>query len=244
MGVLSLRIDTTATVSLTASSVVAVMGSVPTQTGFHSETGPAVVPVTLTDLFAGIPVPISTSETISTATSDTVRLTRSEVTITPPTTFSVNAGGSIAGVRGAVTLTAGKTFTDGFLYGTQGKVTLAGTMNETSAARIAGVIGQVDLASGTVTDGQVSAVWADVQATSPTLTDASQINVLRVTNSTSSTLNAMAFFYGQASYFATMGRDGGDPTYFGATAPTGLAKSLKVKVGSTDYYVPLYTAAS
>lgn len=187
---------------------------------------------------------VAETNTVTSATPSTTRYLHSAVTLTPASSIAVAAGGSIAGVRGEVTLTTAKTFTDGFLYGVQGKFTLNGTMNETSAARIVGVLGQVDLASGTVTDGQVSAVWADMQATSPTLTDPSQINVLRVTNSTSSTLNAMAFFYGQSSYLFTCGRDGGDPTYFGAAAPTSLAKSLKVKVGSTDYYIGLYSAAS
>ena len=186
----------------------------------------------------------SAANTITGTTASTTRYVQSAVTITPASTFSVTGGGSIAGVRGDITLSASKTFTDGFLYGVQGKFTLNGTMNETSAARICGVLGQVDLASGTVTDGQVSAVWADMQATSPTLTDPSQINVLRVTNSTSSTLNAMAFFYGQSSYLFTCGRDGGDPTYFGTAAPSSLAKSLKVKIGSTDYYIGLYSSAS
>lgn len=184
------------------------------------------------------------SNTITSTTAATTRYVQSSVTLTPASTFSVTGGGSIAAVRGDVTLSSSKTFTDGFLYGVQGKFTLNGTMNETSAARIVGVLGQLDLASGTVTDGQVSAIWADMQGTSPTLTDPSQINVLRVTNSTSSTLNAMAFFYGQSTYLFTCGRDGGTPTYFGASAPTSLAKSLKIDVGGTTYYIGLYTAAS
>ncbi len=200
-------------------------------------TTPTIAAATVTGI-------VGQTNTITGTTIATTRYLHSAVTITPASTFSVTGGGSIAGVRGEVTLTAAKTFTDGFLYGVQGKFTLNGILNETSAARIVGVLGQLDLASGTVTDGQVSAVWADMQGTSPTLTDASQINVLRVTNSTASTLNAMAFFYGQSSYFLTCGRDGGDPTYVGAAAPTSLAKSLKVKVGDTDYYIGLYTAAS
>ena len=200
-------------------------------------TAPALVAATFTGVVAG-------TTTITGTTQATTRYLHSAVVITPTSTFSVTGGGSIAGVRGEVTLTTAKSFTDGFLYGVQGKFTLNGTMAEVSAARIVGVLGQLDLASGTVTAGQASAIWADIQASSPTLTVPDQINVLRVTNSTSSTLNAMAFFYGQSTYFFTCGRDGGTPTYFGATAPTSLAKSLKIDVGGTTYYIGLYTAAS
>ena len=186
----------------------------------------------------------SIATTITATTSATSRLTQSEVTITPTTTFSVTGGGSIAGTRGGVTVTAGKAFTDGFLYGSQGKVTLAGTMNEGSAARIAGVLGQVDLASGTVTKGQVSCLWGDLQATSPTLTDPSQINIIRATNSTSSTVNAMLMNYGKASYFMTCGADGAAPAYIAATSPSTFAKSLKISIQGTDYWIPLGTTAS
>lgn len=185
----------------------------------------------------------SLATTITSATPATQRLLLSEITCTPATTFAVAAGGSLAGVRGSVVVSSGKTFTDGFLYGTQGKVTLNGTMDETSAARIAGVIGQVDLSTGTVTDGQVSAVWGDFQGT-PTLTDPTQVNILRATNSSNATVNSVLFAYGAASLFAQIGADGGPPAYFGATAPTGLAKSLKITVQGTNYYIPLYTAAS
>lgn len=184
----------------------------------------------------------SLATTITSATPATQRLTLSEITCTPATTFAVAAGGSLAGVRGSVVVSAGKTFTDGFLYGTQGKVTLAGTMDETSAARIAGVIGQVDI-TGTVTDGQVSCVWADLQGT-PTLTDPTQVNLIRATNSSNAEVNAILFGYGEANLFAQLGADGGAPDYFSAVAPSSLAASLKITVQGTDYYVALYSAAS
>ena len=46
-----------------------------------------------------------------------------------------------------------------------------------------------------------------------------------------------------ADYFMTLTQVSGG-TFFGASAPTSLAKSLKIKVGGTDYYIGLYTAAS
>ena len=188
--------------------------------------------------------PRAVATTITSTTAATQRLTESTITITPTTTFSITAGGSLAGVRGAVILSASKSFTDGFLYGVQGKITNSGIMAEASAARYAAVLGQVDLASGTITAGQVSCLWGDFQGASPTLTDPSQINALRLTNSsTNGTINAMIFCYGAATYFAQIGAASG-PAYFIATAPSSLAKSLKILVGSTTYYIPLYSAAS
>lgn len=187
---------------------------------------------------------VSVTSTITSDAPATTRLTQSEVTLTPATSVAIANGGSIAGVRGGITVSASKTFTEGFLYGAQGKVTLNGTMNEGSAARIAGALGQVDLAAGTLTDGQVSCLWADLQGGSGTLTDQSQLNLLRLTNSSSATPNAVIMTYGEATYFLTSAKDGGTPAYFGATAPSSLAKSLKIKVGATDYYIGLYTAAS
>ena len=143
-----------------------------------------------------------------------------------------------------MTVPTAKTLTEGFLYGTQGKVTLTGTINEGAAARIAGVLGQVDLSTGTVTAGQVSALWGDFQGT-PTMTTPAQVNIIRATNSSNATVNAVLMAYGKASYFATFGADGGSVAYFSAVAPTSLAASLKV-VGpnGTTYYVGLYSAAS
>ncbi len=200
-------------------------------------TSPALVAPTFTGIQAG-----TTTITAATIAAST-RYLQSSIVLTPATTFSVTGSNSLAAVRGDITLTTGKTFQDGFLYGVNGKFILNGTMNQTSAGRAVGVIGQVDLDSGTVTTGQVSAIWADMQGSSPTISN-DEVNVLRVTNSTSTTLNAMVFFYGQSNYLFTAGRDGGTPVYFGAAAPTSLAKSLKISVGGVDYYIGLYTAAS
>lgn len=187
---------------------------------------------------------VSVASTITSATPATTRLTQSEVTLTPATTVAIAAGGSIAGVRGGITLTAAKTFTEGFLYGAQGKVTLNGTMNEGSAARIAGALGQVDLAAGTLTDGQVSCLWADLQGGTGTLTDQSQLNLLRLTNSSSATPNAVIMTYGEATYFLTSAKDGGTPAYFADTVPQTLSGSLKVKIGATDFFIGLYETAA
>lgn len=180
------------------------------------------------------------AKTITSATPSTERLFQSSITVTPATTFAVGSGGSLAGIRGDVTISTGKSFTDGFLYGAQGKVVLNGTMAEASAARIAGAIGQTDLASGTVTAGQVSGVWADLQG-SPTLTVNDQVFPLRVTNSMSVNCQAMAFFYGKADFLFDIGEP--SASYVVASAVGGnQSKKLKVNIGGATFYIPLNDA--
>ncbi len=153
--------------------------------------------------------------------------------MTPATTFSVASTGSIAAIRGGITVSASKTFAEGFLYGVQGKATLAGLIAEGAAARITGVLGQTDLSTGTVTLGQVSALWADLQG-NPTLTVNDEVYALRVTNSMSSLkkAEAMAFFYGAADFCFEFG----DPSSTWIATPTGATASgtlrtLLVNVG-------------
>ncbi len=178
------------------------------------------------------------SKTITSATPATERLIHGALTITPTTTFAVAAGGSLAGVRGEITVSANKSFTDGFLYGSQGKVTLNGTIAEVAAARIAGVLGQLDLAAGTVTLGQLSAVWADIQG-DPTLTVNDQLYGLRVTNSMSNLkkCQALALFYGMADYLFEVGEPQASIVSTGLATPSGTMKKLKVNIGGTDLYI-------
>ena len=196
-------------------------------------------PTIITPAITGPAIVTSSSTAASIAST---RYLLSDLTLTPATT--VTSTGSLAAVRGNINLAAGKTITDGFFYGAQGKFTATtGTFNAAVAGRITGVIGQVDLGTVTVTAGQVSAVWADLQGSGPTFTS-TEVNIIRATNSSATSCNAMIFFYGQSTYLFTAARDGGAPTYFGATAPTSLAKSLKIDIAGTSYYIGLYTAAS
>jgi hypothetical protein len=178
-----------------------------------------------------------TANIITSATPSTTRQIDSEMTLTPTTTMSVTGGGSLAGVRGGVTISATKTFADGFVYGSQGKVTLNGTFAESSAGRLVGALGQVDLASGVVTSGQVSGLWSDIQMTSPTLTSHAEINSLRVTNSGGSNINALIFGYGKADYFMQLGEPTASFISAGAATPSSTMKKIKVNIGGTDLYI-------
>lgn len=186
----------------------------------------------------------SISKTLTATTVATERLVRSALTLTPTSTVSVTGGGSLAGVRGEITLTAAKSFTDGFLYGVQGKFTMNGTMAEVSAARATGVLGQVDLSTGTLTAGQVSAVWGDLQG-NPTLTVNDQVYVGRFTNSMSAGKKAQAFqlMYGAADFFFEASADGGSADWAVISAGTYSTADgyLLVNVYGTSYRIPLFS---
>src|ERR1019366_2444272 len=75
--------------------------------------------------------------TISSATPTTQRILLGSTTLSAPT---VAVTRSVVGTRGAVQVNS---ITSGFLYGTQGKLILAGTLNN-GAGFNAGLFGQVD----------------------------------------------------------------------------------------------------
>lgn len=221
-----------------------------TVTGGASYTAPTLTSPALTGnaTFVGtagtVTDNVDASLTITAATSATRRLVKSAITIdTTGNTFSVSGSGSIAAVRGEQTLAATDSFTDGFLYGVQGKFTMNGTMAEVSAARITGVLGQVDLATGTLTAGQVSAVWGDLQG-NPTLTVNDQLYVGRFTNSMSAGKKAQAFqlMYGAADVFIQASADGGsaDWAVIGAGTYSTADGYLLVNIYGTNYRMPLF----
>lgn len=191
------------------------------------------------------------TKTITSATPSTERLEYSTLTLTPASTMAVAGGGSLAAQRGEMNFSTGKTFTSGFLYGTQGKAIFAGTLNESDAARVTGVLGQTDTTGSTLTAGQVSAVWADLQGNAAN----SQTYPLRVSNSASVNTPALGLLVGHADAaieFSDLGNgSSGDfvinasGTSAGQCAQTGgvvFTKTLKIVADGTTYYIGLCTA--
>lgn len=206
--------------------------------------------------FGGTTSRTATSTFTAASISSPYRGLQAVVTLTPATTFSAGTT-SLAATSGEIDLSAGKTITDGFFYGTRGKfVGTTGTFNQTSAGRITGVIGQVDLGTMVITSGQVSGVWADMQGSGPTLTS-DEIYPLRVSNSLGALakVDALAFFVGHADAalsFSDLGNgSSGDfvidasGTGAGQCAQTGgvvFTKTLKIVADGTTYYIGLCTA--
>lgn len=192
------------------------------------------------------------SKTLTGATPATERLFYSTLTPSPTgNTFAVAASGSLAAIRGEMNVPTGKTFTDGFIYGAQGKTIFTGTMAEVSAARMTGVLGQTDTTGATLTAGQVSAVWADLQGNAIN----SQTYPLRVSNSASVNPPALALMIGHAdAAFEVSDLGNGSSGDFvlnasgtsaGECAQTGgvvFTKTLKIVADGTTYYIGLCTA--
>ena len=233
----------TGTMTDTGSTLTSPTITSPTITGTTSIgsgatlTAPTINAATLTGVVAD-------TNTVTATTIATTRYVQSSLTLTPTSTISVTAGGSLAAMRGDITLTAAKSFTDGFLYGVQGKFTMNGTMAEVSAARATGVLGQVDLSTGTLTAGQISAVWGDLQG-NPTLTVNDQLYVGRFTNSMSAGKKAQAFqlMYGAADLFFEASADGGsaDWAVIGAGTYSTADGYLLVNIYGTNYRIALFT---
>ncbi len=213
-----------------------------TVTGGASYTAPTLTAPVVTG-GATLAGTVAETNTVTSTTVATTRYLQSSLTLTPTSTISVTGGGSLAGVRGDITLTAAKSFTDGFLYGVQGKCILAGTMAEVSAARATGILGQIDFSTGTLTAGQVSAIWGDLQGT-PTLTVNDQLYVARFTNSmaTGKKAQAFQFMYGAADVFLEASADGGSADWgvIGAGTYSSADGYLKVNIFGTAYRMPLF----
>lgn len=243
MGVLSVRVDTTAVASLTATQSVLVLPTVPTASAFHPETGPATTLVALSALqtyFGTQGQTYSASVTTTTPSASVVPLDASVALNDPGATIDGGAH-SFYPVRGTVSVTATTTFKEGYAFGVKAAATIAGVIDQTSATRVGALFAKVDSSAATITAGQVSAAWFDWGATATTPTSA-ECNVIRVQNTTAAVINSLIYGYGKATYFADLSDNGAG--WFVATAPTSLAKSLKVHVNGTTYYIPLYSAAS
>ncbi len=186
----------------------------------------------------------TSTATVSTAALGTVRAVYGKVI---GSAASITEG-NIVGVRGEASIPSGKTIAGGaYLYGVQGKLTFAGTMNHADS-RLCAVLAQLDISSGTYTAGQISALWVDAGATGVAGSLGGQFNLVRITNTTASVPNSVVYVYAEASYlFDLAGGPGGNADWYAANTHTidGHALSYIIKVkdpaGNTGY-IPVLAA--
>jgi hypothetical protein len=184
--------------------------------------------------------------TITATNPPTQRNYYGAVTLNFQGTVTIASGnGSVAGARGEIIGASGTTLKDGFYYGVQGKFTLGGaTIDQTSAARFVGMIAQLDVSSGTMTGGQLSALWADMGATAAGAF-APETNIVRATNTTSQAVNAILYGYGLATYVMDLSANGGTNMSTTGTAGATATKGwLKCLVGGAIRYIPLADSVS
>ena len=185
------------------------------------------------------------SQEVDTATlAASLRMLDVELTLGYQGSMSLGARYNEASVRGNTTIKSGTTVTTGFVYGTQGKVTIKGSL--TSANWSAGILGQIDLSAGHHTGtGWLSAIWGDMGATS---LDASDVNavVSLLTNTTADEILAGIHIDTNSTYgmsFTDEGGGHGAGKWIKAAAVGGSQTTkLKVFVNGAAMYIPLYTS--
>lgn len=179
-----------------------------------------------------------TGSTISTKTSTGTALATTVgqegiLTLSATGITSGNGWGSAGLTTMSGTVTGGA-----FIFGSYGKLILSGTENHADS-RMAAAFFKVDASSGTCTAGQLSGIWVDMGTTGPAGGFANgQTNIVRATNTTSSSVNAIIYGYGKATYAADLSDNGGGWA-FTTGAPATAAGGLKINLNGNTRYIAL-----
>jgi len=165
----------------------------------------------------------------------------SALTLTPAT--SVIAANGLNAIRGEVKLTSGKTLgtSTSYVASVYGRGNINGTV-DIGSGDLAAVYGKFDLNGSTLTSGHIAPVQSNI-VNPPASAHTAGVSLFYGESASGTPIGTGIELYMAADYFMTLTQVSGG-TFFGASAPTSLAKSLKIKVGGTDYYIGLYTAAS
>jgi hypothetical protein len=182
------------------------------------------------------------SGTLIGATGGPLYADESKVTI-DPAAGTIAIAGAIVPLRGSLVVAAGATVTAGYLYGTQGKITVKGTLNHPSSEYSAALVGQLDLSAAVaLTSGVLSMAWLDAGAASAV--SLASVSALTITNSIA--LKPLAAIFNiplaDASFFL-ISQDSGDSRWSADPAASGKTfqnVGLKVKCNTATYWIPLY----
>lgn len=189
--------------------------------------------------FAGLPTHVALAETITAATHAVERLIKGEITLTPSTSFAASpATDSIAGVRGVVTLTTGKSITAGFLYGAQGKIVLDGATVDVGSAHIAGIYGQMSAAGATLTSGHIAPIISCGQHLPAGIAD-----MIYVENNDTTKLHAILEAVANADFVIDATSEDANSAYLVGTAGASASKYMRVKLSGTEYRIALLAAS-
>jgi hypothetical protein len=156
---------------------------------------------------------------------------------------SVAVTGAAVAIRGNLTVATGSTVTSGFLYGTQGKLTVKGAIS--SANFHAGLVGQLDLSAATLTSpGPISAIWGDMGASmsASAITGAADLSILHLTNTApGATINSAIFVEALATYLLDISNASYSP-FFSLTAPGAAYGRIAIKTTGGTKYIGVYSA--
>jgi hypothetical protein len=201
-----------------------------------------IAPVTAQQVGATVLYKLST---ITAATKAAERLLRSEYVISPTgLTFAMSpATDGLVGVRGALTVAANVTVTDGYFYGVQGKaLTTAGATLTLTNKEFVGVLGSLDMPSTTINSGHIAAVIATIQNT-PT---SPYVNLFYGESVTGNVINSMFSAIAKSTYVFDLSSN--SHTQMSSTctpsAVTGGTGGLKVLVDGVVRWIPLAATCS
>jgi hypothetical protein len=183
-----------------------------------------------------------TAQTVTSTTPGTIRASQGSIVGSATGIQS----GNLVGARGDCTLSG--TVTGGaFLYGSQGKLIVTGTMNHADS-RLCGSLAQLDISAGTYTTGQLSALWVDAGATASSSAISTkgggQFNLIRAQNTTAATCNAIIYGYGKADYALDLSDNSAGWLDAGSGASANCTGHIKIKINGVDGYLRVYQTAS
>ena len=183
---------------------------------------------------------------VSSITPPVTRLADYEMTINGAT-VAVVGNGSLVGVKGGLTVSAGTTLNSGYLYGAEGKVTCAGTI-VLGSDYLTGIIGQLDLNGATVTSGHIAAVIANIQ--NPVTS--AYVDAIYVESSGPGVINSAVKSIANTSFVLDLSPDSGTSACINTTGTAGATATkgwLKVQVNdgvnpTATRYIPLTDSVS
>lgn len=202
---------------------------------------------TATNNFAAVTCTfLSPSYTLASNAPSVTRLLRSELTLNTASGNTITpspATDSFAAIRGAATLTSGKTLAAGFLYGVQGKVTATGATIAIGSNHLAGVYAQLDLGgTATITNGHVAGLIVSGQNW-PQSAYLDGIYVESGVYGSVGTFNSLlkCVFDGAVVFDLSEQNSTGTMINTSATLSTG-AGWIKCKIAGQTRYIPLYSS--
>lgn len=185
---------------------------------------------------------VTNSTTTSSATPGTIRSVIGAISGTNTTMTS----GNLVGVRGVATIVGAS---GGFVYGVQGKVLSSGILSGSVWA--AAVFGQYDISGATINQGQLAPLWGDFGATSGTITNATGVRGVTITNTTAMVINAQDYRYGNSTYLLELAGAGGTLNYYAAAGTSAgsagdathcaAQQVIKIEVNGVAAYIPVFT---
>jgi len=147
----------------------------------------------------------------------------------------VNTGSvSVVAQRGLAQIGSTTTLASGYVYGSEGKARLDGTM---TGGWVFGTIGQLDISNATLTSGShLGGLWSDAGATGPAVS-CTFCDGLVVTNTTATTFNSAFYVYSKAGYLFDLSNTG-SAFINGSTGTSGSVTGyLKIKINGSDAYI-------